>query len=152
MLLLLDNHDSFTFNLAQYLGELGARVEVRFADALSVADVIALAPARVVLSPGPGDPSQAGISIELVRALGATTPILGVCLGHQAIAAAFGGRVRRAAQPVHGKIGQVTHDGRGLFTGVPSPLLATRYHSLVVATDGLPGELEVSAHAVEDGE
>jgi anthranilate synthase component 2 len=142
LLLLLDNHDSFTFNLAQYLGELGAEVKVLFSDAVTLGDVVALRPERVVISPGPGTPDDAGVSIELVRSL--ELPILGVCLGHQAIAQAFGGRVVRAA-PVHGKIADVTHAGRGMFAGLPSPLRATRYHSLVVERASLPAELEETA-------
>ena len=144
MLLLVDNHDSFTFNLAQYLGELGADVRVVFADAIDVAHVHSLAPTHVVLSPGPGHPADAGCCEALVRAL--EVPLLGVCLGHQAIAEALGGRVRRAA-PVHGKVQPITHDGTGLFAQLQSPLLATRYHSLVV--DELPPELLACAWSQE---
>ncbi len=146
MLLLIDNYDSFTYNLVHYLGELGAEVIVRRNDALDVQAAMALRPAGIVLSPGPCDPSQAGICLALVRAAAeARVPLLGVCLGHQAIGQAFGGRVVRAGEIVHGKPGIIRHDGRGLFAGLPSPLSATRYHSLVVAREGLPEELEVSA-------
>lgn len=146
MLLLIDNYDSFTYNLVHYLGELGAEVTVRRNDALDVQAAMALRPAGIVLSPGPCDPSQAGICLPLVRAAAeARLPLLGVCLGHQAIGEAFGGRVVRAGEIVHGKPGAIRHDGRGLFAGLPSPLSATRYHSLVVAREGLPEELEVSA-------
>jgi anthranilate synthase component 2 len=148
MLLLLDNHDSFTFNLAQYLGELGADVKVLFADRVTVADVAALSPSHVVISPGPGTPDHAGVSMELVRAL--DRPILGVCLGYQAIAQAFGARVVRAPAPVHGKVGPVLHDGRGVFAGMPSPLQATRYHSLVVDRATLPPVLEETARSAGD--
>ncbi|MEO6954110.1 MAG: aminodeoxychorismate/anthranilate synthase component II [Polyangia bacterium] len=144
MLLLVDNHDSFTFNLAQYLGELGADVRVMFADAIDVARVRSLAPSHIVLSPGPGHPADAGCCEALVREL--DVPLLGVCLGHQAIAEALGGQVRRAS-PVHGKVQPITHDGTGLFEGLHSPLLATRYHSLVV--DVLPPELAACAWSEE---
>jgi anthranilate synthase component 2 len=148
MLLLLDNHDSFTFNLAQYLGELGAEVKVLFADSVTIADVRALRPSHVVLSPGPGTPAEAGISVELVRVL--DVPLLGVCLGHQAIARAFGATIVRAPAPVHGKVGLVHHDGRGVFAGLASPLRATRYHSLVVDRRTMPVELEESARSDGD--
>jgi anthranilate synthase component II len=150
MILLLDNHDSFTFNLAQYLGELGAPPKVVFSDAVTIEDVVALAPGRIVLSPGPGTPEDAGISIALVRALAGRVPILGVCLGHQAIARAFGAEVERAPAPVHGKTWHVMHDGRGLFEGLPTPIVATRYHSLAVVRASLPAELEVSAWSDAD--
>jgi anthranilate synthase component 2 len=146
MLLLIDNYDSFTYNLVHYLGELGAEVTVRRNDALDVQAAMALRPAGIVLSPGPCDPSQAGICLALVRAAAeARVPLLGVCLGLQSIGEAFGGRVVRAGEIVHGKPGVIRHDGRGLFAGLPSSLSATRYHSLVVAREGLPEELEVSA-------
>ena len=144
-LLMIDNHDSFTYNLVQYLGELGADVEVHLSDALSVADVEALAPDAVVLSPGPRTPHEAGISMPLVRALAGRVPILGVCLGHQAIAAAFGADVVRAARVVHGKTSLVHHDGRGLFAGLPNPFPAMRYHSLLIDPATLPIMLEPSA-------
>jgi len=142
MLLLLDNHDSFTFNLAQYLGELGADVRVMFSDAIDVAAIRALHPSHIVLSPGPGVPEDAGICVELVRHV--DVPLLGVCLGHQAIGEAFGARVVRT-DPVHGKVRAIEHDRSGLFTGVASPLLATRYHSLVLDRATWPDELVINA-------
>jgi len=150
VLLLLDNHDSFTFNLAQYLGELGAKVKVVYSDAITVEEAVVLAPSQLVISPGPGTTSDAGISTALVRALAGRTPILGVCLGHQVIAEAFGGKVVRAPAPVHGKIGVIEHDGAGLFAGIRSPLSATRYHSLVVERVGLPEVLVECARFASD--
>jgi anthranilate synthase component 2 len=150
MVLVIDNYDSFTYNLVQYLGELGAKVRVVRNDTVSVQDVIEARPARIVISPGPGRPEQAGITIEVIRALGQMTPILGVCLGHQAIGAAFGGTVTRAAAPMHGKTSAIDHDGRGVFAGIASPFVASRYHSLVVAEQGLPPELEISARTHDD--
>ena len=144
--LVVDNYDSFTFNLVQGLSALGAECTVVENDRTSVAAVRATQVDGVLISPGPGAPEGAGISLELIRALSGSLPILGVCLGHQAIACAFGGRVSRASAPVHGKMSPVTHDGRGVFRGLPSPFEATRYHSLLVERDSLPGELEVSAH------
>jgi anthranilate synthase/aminodeoxychorismate synthase-like glutamine amidotransferase len=149
MVFVLDNYDSFTYNLVQYLGELGQEVVVRRNDELSVADVEALHPDRIVLSPGPCTPQEAGISVELIRRLAGKVPILGVCLGHQAIGAAFGGKVVRAAHIMHGKTSEIEHDGKAVFRGVPSPLTATRYHSLVVAEKSLPRELEITARARE---
>jgi len=146
MVLVLDNYDSFTYNLVQYFGELGAEVVVRRNDQVTVAEIEALAPERIVISPGPCTPREAGISVELVRQLAAKTPILGVCLGHQAIGAAFGGDVVRATKLMHGKTSQVFHDNRTIFAGLPMPLVATRYHSLVVEETTLPEELEVSAY------
>jgi anthranilate synthase/aminodeoxychorismate synthase-like glutamine amidotransferase len=143
--LVVDNYDSFTFNLVQCLSALGADCTVVENDRTSVAEVRAAGLDGLLISPGPGAPEGAGISLELIRAFTGSLPILGVCLGHQAIARAFGGRVSRAAAPVHGKVSPVTHDGRGVFRGLPSPFEATRYHSLVVERDSLPGELEVSA-------
>ena len=151
MVLVLDNYDSFTFNLVQYLGELGAEVAVRRNDSLRVDDVVALAPSHVVISPGPGHPADAGISVPLVRALAGRVPILGVCLGHQAIGHAFGGRVAEAPAARHGKTSQVTHDGRGVFAGVASPFEAGRYHSLAVAAEQWPEALEACAYAADDG-
>ena len=151
MVLVLDNYDSFTFNLVQYLGELGAELQVRRNDAVTVDEVEALQPAHIVISPGPGHPAQAGISVELVRRLADRVPILGVCLGHQAIGHAFGGSVVHAPVPKHGKTSMVSHDGRGVFQGVSSPFEAGRYHSLAIAADGLPDALEVAARADDDG-
>jgi len=141
----LDNYDSFTYNLVQYLGELGARVEVRRNDEITVGEIEALAPDRIVVSPGPCTPHEAGISIDLIRYFAGKVPVLGVCLGHQAIGAAFGGQVVRAKTLMHGKTSSVEHDGRTIFRGIDSPLTATRYHSLIVAEQGLPADLEVSA-------
>jgi len=141
----LDNYDSFTYNLVQYLGELGARVEVRRNDEAKVSQIEALAPERIVVSPGPCTPQDAGISIELIRHFTGKVPVLGVCLGHQAIGAAFGGQVVRAKTLMHGKTSLVEHDGQTIFRGIHSPLTATRYHSLIVSESALPPELEVSA-------
>ena len=149
MLLLLDNYDSFTYNLYHYLGELGAETIVRRNDALSVEDALALAPDAIVISPGPCDPDRAGISLDLVRAAADVCPILGVCLGHQAIAQAFGGRIVRAPKIMHGKLSSIEHDGRGLFQGLPSPFRATRYHSLIAEPASLPDCLAVTARTVE---
>ncbi|PRX35149.1 anthranilate synthase component 2 [Meinhardsimonia xiamenensis] len=150
MLLLIDNYDSFTFNLVHYLGELGAEVEVRRNDALGVEDALSMWPEAIVLSPGPCDPDRAGICLELTRAAAkAGVPLLGVCLGHQTIGQAFGGRVVRAGEIVHGKLGEIHHRGAGVFAGLPSPLHATRYHSLVVERDSLPDVLEVTAELAD---
>ena len=146
MVFVLDNYDSFTYNLVQYIGELGAEVEVRRNDQVTVAEVEQMRPERIVVSPGPCTPSEAGISIELIRRMAGKAPILGVCLGHQAIGQAFGGSVVRARALMHGKTSEVQHDGRTIFRGVPSPMTATRYHSLIVAEKGLPADLEISAH------
>lgn len=145
MILVLDNYDSFTYNLVQYLGELGAEPVVRRNDAVSVGDVEAMDPAGIVISPGPGVPARAGISIPLVRAFGERRPVLGVCLGHQAIAEAFGGRIVRAARLMHGKTSPVSHDASGVFHDLPNPLTAMRYHSLLVDPQSCPDELEVTA-------
>ena len=150
MLLVIDNYDSFTYNLVQYLGELGAEVEVRRNDAISVDDAERLAPDAIVLSPGPCTPSQAGVTVDVIRALGSRIPTLGVCLGHQAIGEAYGGRVVRAARAVHGKASHIAHDGRDIFAGLPSPLEVGRYHSLVVENSSLPACLEIAASAVDD--
>ena len=144
MLLLIDNYDSFTFNLAQYLGELGQGPTVRRNDQVTVGEVEAMRPARIVISPGPGRPEDAGITVEIIRRLGERTPVLGVCLGHQAIGTAFGGAVVRAPALMHGKTSSIQHDGRGVFSGVTQPFVAGRYHSLIVA-DPPPETLEVSA-------
>jgi anthranilate synthase component II len=141
----VDNYDSFTYNLVQYLGELGARVAVFRNDAISAAELAELEPAAVVISPGPCTPDEAGISLDVVRLMGAQTPLLGVCLGHQAIGQAYGGRVVRAPRVMHGKLSQVHHDGTGVFAGLPDPFEATRYHSLVVERDTLPDALQVTA-------
>jgi anthranilate synthase component II len=145
MLLLLDNYDSFTYNLYHYLGELGATATVLRNDALTVADALALRPEAIVISPGPCDPDRAGISVDLVREAAGVCPILGVCLGHQAIAQAFGGRIVAAPQIMHGKVSEIEHAGDDLFRGLPSPFLATRYHSLVAEPASLPACLEVTA-------
>ena len=149
MVFVLDNYDSFTYNLVQYLGEMGEEVLVNRNDQTTIEQIAALHPSHIVVSPGPCTPQEAGISIELIRHFAGKVPLPGVCLGHQAIGAAFGGKVVRAAHLMHGKTSQVEHDGRTLFRGVPSPMQATRYHSLIVSEDGLPGELEISAHTVE---
>lgn len=151
MVVLIDNKDSFVHNLARYVRELGHATEVLRHDEVEVADVAALAPGHVVISPGPRTPAEAGVSVPLIRALGPTTPILGVCLGHQCVGAAYGARVVPARRPMHGKVAPVVHDGVGVFRGLPDPLLATRYHSLVVAADRLPPELEAAAWSA-DGE
>ena len=150
MLLMIDNYDSFTYNLVQYLGELGAEIQVVRNDAASIESIGRTPPARIVISPGPGRPEDAGITMDVIRAFGPTIPILGVCLGHQAIGAVFGGSVVRAAAPMHGKTSTIEHDGRGVFTGLTGPFVASRYHSLMVAEAGLPGDLEVSARTRED--
>jgi len=149
MVFVLDNYDSFTYNLVQYLGELGADIEVRRNDQVTVAEVEALRPERIVISPGPCTPSDAGISVELIRHFAGKIPILGVCLGHQAMGEAFGGKIVRAKNLMHGKNSRVEHDGKTIFKSLESPMTATRYHSLIVAEDSLPAELEVSAHTIE---
>jgi anthranilate synthase component 2 len=150
MILVIDNYDSFTYNLVQYLGELGSEVRVVRNDAASIDSISALQPARIVISPGPGRPENAGITMDVIRRLGSSIPILGVCLGHQAIGAVFGGAVVRASTPMHGKTSTIEHDGRGVFAGIDGPFVASRYHSLVVSDDGLPDELEVTARTRED--
>jgi anthranilate synthase/aminodeoxychorismate synthase-like glutamine amidotransferase len=151
MVFVLDNYDSFTYNLVQYLGELGAEVEVHRNDELTVEEVEALRPERILLSPGPCTPSDAGILVPLIRHMAGKVPIFGVCLGHQAIGEAFGGQVVRASQLMHGKTSTVTHDGKGIFAGLESPLTCTRYHSLIVAEESLPAELMVTASTSENG-
>ncbi len=146
---MIDNYDSFTFNLVQYLRELGAAVEVYRNDRIRAEEVRAMRPARIVLSPGPCTPAEAGICCELIGALGAEVPILGVCLGHQCIGAAYGGRVVRAGRLMHGKTSPILHDGRGVFAGLPRPFAATRYHSLLVERESLPDCLEISAETAE---
>jgi anthranilate synthase component II len=143
--LLVDNYDSFTYNLYQYLGELGAELRVVRNDELSAEAALALAPDRIVISPGPGTPDQAGITLDLIRRAAGRIPVLGVCLGHQALGQAFGGDVRRAPKLMHGKTSEIHHDGRGVFAGLPDPFTATRYHSLIVERDSVPASLEVSA-------
>ncbi len=147
--LLVDNYDSFTYNLYQYLGELGAETRVIRNDTMSASQALALHPDRIVISPGPGTPDQAGISLELIRGAAGHVPLLGVCLGHQALGQAFGGRVVRAPKLMHGKTSQIEHDGRTLFAGLPDPFTATRYHSLIVERESLPACLEVSAWTAE---
>jgi anthranilate synthase/aminodeoxychorismate synthase-like glutamine amidotransferase len=141
----LDNYDSFTYNLVQYLGELGAKIEVRRNDDVTIAQIEEMHPARILISPGPCTPQEAGISVELIRHFAGKVPLLGVCLGHQAIGAAFGGEVVRAKNLMHGKTSEVEHDGKTIFQGLASPMTATRYHSLVVSEKNLPADLEVSA-------
>lgn len=151
MILLIDNYDSFVYNLARYVRELGAQSVVRRHDAVTTAEIEALGPTHIIISPGPCSPNEAGISTEVVRRLGAKIPILGVCLGHQCIGAAYGGEIVRARRPMHGKTSQIHHDGSGIFTGLPRPFAATRYHSLVIAPGSVPSELRVTAMS-EDGE
>jgi anthranilate synthase/aminodeoxychorismate synthase-like glutamine amidotransferase len=150
MVLVIDNYDSFTYNLVQYLGELGAQLLVRRNDAITLDEIARLGPDHIVISPGPGRPEQAGITLDVIRRFGASTPLLGVCLGHQAIGLAFGGQVVRANVPMHGKTSSVDHDGRGIFAGVDSPLVAARYHSLVVEPGSIPPDLEVAATTRDD--
>ena len=145
MILVIDNYDSFTYNLVQYLGELGAEVVVRRNDAVTVPEVEKLAPAGVLISPGPGRPEQAGVSLDIIEQLGSRTPIFGVCLGHQSIAQRFGASIVRAERLMHGRTSEIIHEGKGVFEGLPSPLTATRYHSLIVKRDTIPKELEISA-------
>jgi anthranilate synthase/aminodeoxychorismate synthase-like glutamine amidotransferase len=151
VVLVIDNYDSFTYNLVQYLGELGADIAVMRNDVVTVDDVVAAKADRIVISPGPGRPEDAGVTIDVIRRLGPSTPILGVCLGHQAIGAAFGGTVTRAKAPMHGKTSTIDHDARGVFTGIGGPFVASRYHSLIVSDHDLPAELEVSARTQQDG-
>ncbi|MCB1908212.1 MAG: aminodeoxychorismate/anthranilate synthase component II [Rhodocyclaceae bacterium] len=151
MLLMIDNYDSFTYNLVQYFGELGATVRVYRNDAIGVDQIAALAPSQLVISPGPCTPAEAGVSVEAIRRFAGHIPVLGVCLGHQAIGAAFGGRVVHARQLMHGKVSPVHHRGEGVFRGLPDPVTCTRYHSLAVDRDSLPDCLEVTAWT-EDGE
>jgi len=150
MILVIDNYDSFTYNLVQYLGELGAEVVVKRNDAVSVDEIGALGPAGILISPGPGRPEEAGVSLELIGELGAKTPIFGVCLGHQSIAQHFGASVVRAERLMHGRTSEIFHEGHGVFQNLPSPLTATRYHSLIVKRDTIPAELEVTAWTDQD--
>jgi len=151
MLLMIDNYDSFTYNLVQYLGELGADVRVYRNDAITLDQVAAMAPSQIVVSPGPCTPNEAGVSVPLIQRFAGRIPILGVCLGHQAIGQAFGGRIVRAQRVMHGKLSPVSHDGCGVFTGVPSPFAVTRYHSLAIERDRVPAQLLVTATS-DDGE
>ena len=151
MVLVIDNYDSFTYNLVQYLGELGADVRVRRNDQITLGEIEAMQPAQLVISPGPGRPEDAGVSVDVIRQFGPTVPILGVCLGHQAIGMVYGGTVCRAATPMHGKTSTVEHDGRGVFAGIGAPFEAGRYHSLIIANDSVPADLEVTARTREDG-
>ena len=151
MIFVLDNYDSFTYNLVQYLGELGARPLVRRNDQVTLDEIADLAPTHIVISPGPGRPEDAGLTPDVIRRFGPTIPILGVCLGHQAIGQVYGGRVERAPVPLHGKTSVVEHDARGVFAGLDGPFEAARYHSLIVADEALPGMLEVSARTRGDG-
>ena len=150
MILVIDNYDSFTYNLVQYLGELGADVRVMRNDTVTVDEVVGAQAERIVISPGPGRPEDAGVTMAVIKRLGDSTPILGVCLGHQAIGAAFGGDVVRAGVPMHGKTSTIEHDGRGVFSGIAGPFAASRYHSLVVSDEGLPDALEVTARTRGD--
>ena len=151
MLLMIDNYDSFTWNLVQYLGELGADVHVHRNDAITLSEIAAWEPTEIVISPGPCTPAEAGICVPLIREFAGKIPILGVCLGHQAIGQAFGGKIVRAQRVMHGKLSPIAHDGRGVFAGLPSPFAATRYHSLAIERASLPGELEITA-TTDDGE
>ena len=151
MILVIDNYDSFTYNLVQYLGELGADVRVRRNDQVTVGEIEAMAPEQILISPGPGRPEDAGITPDVIRHFAPTTPLLGVCLGHQAIGMVFGGTVTRAKAPMHGKTSTVVHDGKGLFSDIQEPFLAGRYHSLVISPEGMPAALEVAARTQEDG-
>jgi para-aminobenzoate synthetase component 2 len=150
MILVIDNYDSFTYNLVQYLGELDQTLEIRRNDEITLAGIEKLAPERIVISPGPGAPKEAGISIDLVRYFAGKIPILGVCLGHQAIGEAFGGEVVRAGRLMHGKTSPIYHDNKTLFKGLPNPFEATRYHSLIIKKETLPSSLEISAYTAED--
>jgi anthranilate synthase/aminodeoxychorismate synthase-like glutamine amidotransferase len=151
MILVIDNYDSFTYNLVQYLGELGADVRVRRNNEVTIGEIEAMAPDQILISPGPGRPENAGITPDVIRHFGPTTPILGVCLGHQAIGMVYGGTVTRAATPMHGKTSTVVHDHKGVFSGIGEPFQAGRYHSLIIASDTMPGDLEVAARTKEDG-
>ena len=151
MIVVIDNYDSFTYNLVQYLGELGAEIRVRRNDAVTVGDVEAMAPEQILISPCPGRPEDAGVSMDVIRHFGPSIPILGVCLGHQAIGVVYGGTVCRANVPMHGKTSTVVHDGKGLFEGIREPFQAGRYHSLVISAENVPAELEVAARTREDG-
>ena len=150
MVLVIDNYDSFTYNLVQYLGELGAEIRVRRNDQVTVGEVEAMAPEQILISPGPGRPEDAGVSVDVIRHFGPSVPILGVCLGHQAIGVVYGGTVCRAEVPMHGKTSTVVHDGKGVFAGIHEPFSAGRYHSLVIMPDGVAPDLEVAARTQDD--
>lgn len=149
MILLIDNYDSFTYNLVQYLGELGASVVVKRNDEIDISGIRKLQPDKIVISPGPCTPNEAGISVPLIQNFSQTIPILGVCLGHQAIGAAFGGKIIRAPEIMHGKTSKIIHDGKTIYKDLPNPFVATRYHSLIIEKESLPSELEISAHTNE---
>jgi anthranilate synthase/aminodeoxychorismate synthase-like glutamine amidotransferase len=151
MVLVIDNYDSFTYNLVQYLGELGADVRVRRNDAVTIGEIEVMAPDQILISPGPGRPENAGISVDVIKRFGPTTPVLGVCLGHQAIGVVYGGTVCRAATPMHGKTSTIVHDRKGVFAGIHDPFPAGRYHSLMISGADVPRDLEVSARTQEDG-
>jgi anthranilate synthase/aminodeoxychorismate synthase-like glutamine amidotransferase len=151
MLLVIDNYDSFTYNLVQYFGELGADIRVHRNNEITIGEIEALKPERIVISPGPGRPEDAGITVETIRRFGPQLPLLGVCLGHQAIGMVYGGTVCRAKAPIHGKTSTVTHDGKGVFQGLSEPFEAGRYHSLVIANESVPAELEVAARTTDEG-
>ena len=150
MLLVIDNYDSFTYNLVQYLGELGQEVRVVRNDGIAAADVAGLAPSHIVVSPGPCTPNEAGISLDVIKMYAGKIPILGVCLGHQSIGQAFGGKIVRAARVMHGKTSMIHHDGKGVFSGLPNPFEATRYHSLLIERASIPDSLEITAHTAEN--
>jgi anthranilate synthase/aminodeoxychorismate synthase-like glutamine amidotransferase len=151
LILVIDNYDSFTYNLVQYLGELGAELRVRRNNEVTLDGIVAMKPSKILISPGPGRPESAGVTLDVIGKMGANTPILGVCLGHQAIGMAYGGTVCRAATPMHGKTSTVVHDGKGVFAGITAPFLAGRYHSLIISSDDVPRDLEVAARTKEDG-
>jgi anthranilate synthase/aminodeoxychorismate synthase-like glutamine amidotransferase len=151
MVLVIDNYDSFTYNLVQYLGELGAEVRVRRNNEISVGEISVMAPDQILISPGPGRPEDSGITPDVIRRFGPTTPVLGVCLGHQAIGMVYGGTVCRATVPMHGKTSTIVHDGKGLFDGIHEPFIAGRYHSLVISSESVPADLEVAARTKDDG-
>ena len=151
MIVVIDNYDSFTYNLVQYLGELGTEPLVRRNNEVTLDEIAGLAPERIVISPGPGRPEQAGVTLDVIKQFGPTTPLLGVCLGHQAIGMAFGGAVVRAIAPMHGKTSSITHDGLGVFAGIATPFTVGRYHSLVVDRNGWPADLEITAQTEDDG-
>ena len=151
MVLVIDNYDSFTYNLVQYFGELGADVRVRRNDEVTVNEIEAMQPGQIVISPGPGRPEDAGVTLDVIRHFGPMTPLLGVCLGHQAIGVVYGGTVCRASRPMHGKTSTVIHDGKGVFTGIAAPMEAGRYHSQIISGEGFPPDLEVAARTSGDG-